>query len=331
MSRGSEKRRLLFVHTGGTLGMEGDPGPLAPSAYANDVLPFVRGLEELVEISSVFICNIDSSDMQPSHWETMAEKIASALPDYDGFVVLHGTDTMAYSASALSLLLHNLPKPVVFTGSQRPIAQLRSDARQNLVHAAICATLDIPEVGLYFGEALLRGNRATKTSMSSYDSYSSPHVPPLVRMGVDIERPMAPRIPTGPFELRHGFDRRVTVLTLYPGADEIQLDQAVAAGARAVILRAFGAGNVPLAGWPDSIRRATLAGANVIITSQCLDGAANIGRYAGSAAAGDAGALSAWDMTLEAALTRAMFLLREPGEFRELWSVDLAGEVTLPS
>lgn len=323
------RKRLLFIHTGGTLGMDGDPGPLAPSAYSNDVLRFVPGLEELVEIESVFVSNIDSSDMTAGHWEAIAGQVAGHLDDYDGFVVLHGTDTMAFSASACSYLLENLPKPVVFTGSQRPIAQLRSDARQNLIHAALCATLDLPEVSLCFNEALTRGNRTTKVSVSSYEAYASPQLPPLMRLGTDMKPGTPPRRPSGPFRLRQGFDRRVTVLTLYPGAHPLPLQQAVDSGARAVILQAFGAGNLPLQDWPEAIAQATQAGVHVIVGSQCLEGRVELGRYAGSQAAKEAGALSARDMTLEATLTRAMYLLAQEGDFRDAWRLDLAGEVTL--
>lgn len=322
------RKRLLFLHTGGTLGMapQGDPGPLAPSAYADNVLPFVRGLERLVDIQGTALCNIDSSDMTPTHWESMAAVVAEHLDAYDGFVVLHGTDTMAYSASAMSLLLHNLPKPVVLTGSQRPIAELRTDARMNLIHAAICATLDVPEVGLYFGDHLFRGNRTTKTSVQSYDAYTSPALDPLVEMGMDVHFPIAARTPSGPFVLRRGFDPAVSVLTLFPGMDASQLDRQVEGGARAVILQAFGAGNVPLRDWPVAIERAVNAGVHVILATQCLYGGVELGRYEASAAALKSGALGAGQLTLEACLTKAMFLLAQPVDFRDAWTRDWAGE-----
>ena len=154
------RKRLLFVHTGGTLGMvpEGGPGALAPSSYAENLLPYVRGLGERVDIVGEVFSNIDSTDMDPSHWEGLARLISDRMDDFDGFLVLHGTDTMAYTASALSFMLQNLPKPVVLTGSQRPVAELRTDARTNLIHSALCATLDIPEVTLFFGTHLFRGN-----------------------------------------------------------------------------------------------------------------------------------------------------------------------------
>lgn len=328
----STRKRLLFLHTGGTLGMvsQGNPGPLAPSAYAENVLPFVRGLEELVHIEGLVLCNLDSSDMSPPLWERLAQTIAQNLGDYDGFVVLHGTDTMAYTAAALSYLLHNLPRPVVLTGSQRPIAELRTDARNNLIHASICATLDLPEVGVWFNDALLRGNRCTKVSVQSYDAFASPSLPPLVRMGSDMLTITPPRRPTGPFALRSGFERRVEVLWLTPGGQPTLLDLAVQAGARAVVLIAFGSGNVPLHAWPEAIARATAAGVAVVLCTQCLDGAVDLGRYAGSSAAAQAGALSGHALTVEAALTRLMFLLGQGLDLaglRAVWEEDLAGEL----
>ncbi|HJN75952.1 MAG TPA: asparaginase [Myxococcota bacterium] len=320
--------RLLFLHTGGTLGMKGEPGPLEPEDYEETVLPFVRGLEELGEIEHRFLCNIDSSDMDPTRWQDIARTVAENIDTYCGFVVLHGTDTMAYSAAACALLLENLPKPVVFTGAQRPIHQLRSDGRQNLIHATICATRDVPEVAVYFDGKLLRASRTTKYSVQSYSAYRSPGTPPLMTMGADILQPLVPRRPRGPFRLRSGFERHVAVLTLFPGIESRVLDAVVDGGARGVILRSFGAGNVPLMGWPEAVARARAAGAVVIVATQCVEGRVELGRYAGSAAVLDAGALSAADMTLEGALTKTMFLLAQDEAFEESWPHDLAGEVS---
>ena len=315
-------KRLLFVHTGGTIVMQGRPGPLEP--VLQDVMSYVRGLEELVEVEGVSLCNIDSTDMIPDHWESMASVVASRRDEFDGFVVLHGTDTMAYSASAVSYLLEGLDRPVVFTGSQRPIADLRTDARLNLVHASICATLDVPEVGIYFGDHLFRGNRTTKVSVQSYSAYASPSLPALVEMGVDVTWPTPCRRPSGPFRLRSGFARDVAVLTVFPGMSASTLRRVVDGGAQAVVLRAFGAGNLPLDGWPEAIAE---AGVPVVVSTQCLHGAVELGRYAGSKAAMDAGALSAGALTLEATLTKTMFLLAQPGDFRTMWGHDLAGEL----
>lgn len=326
-----QKKRLLFIHTGGTLGMaaRSGAGPLEPSSYAANMLSLMRGLETMVEVEGEALCNLDSSDLTPQHWEHIASLVASGLDRFDGFVVLHGTDTMAYTASALSFLLRDLPRPVVLTGAQRPIAELRSDAEQNLIHAAICATMDIPEVGVCFNQALLRGNRSTKVSVHSYAAFDSPNLLPLVRFGVDIEQPVAPLRPAGTFELRRGFSPDVMVLTLFPGAPARLLDQAVDSGASAVVLRAFGSGNIPQHHWPEAIGRASAAGVPVIVRTQCLHGAVELGRYAGSAAALANGALSAHTMTDEATLVRAMFLRGQGLDFagfQAAWDRPMAGE-----
>lgn len=326
------RKRLLFVHTGGTLGMmpEGDPGALAPSEYAENLLPYVRGLGERVEIEGEVFSNLDSTDLEPSHWEGIGRLIVSRLNDYDGFVVLHGTDTMAYTASALSFMLQNLPKPVVFTGSQRPVAEVRTDARNNLIHSALCATLDIPEVSLFFGTHLFRGNCSTKISIQSYEAFDSPNCDPLIEMGVDIQRHSPSLRPSGEFEWVSGFSRKVMVLYMFPGIRPGQLRAAVQAGAKGVVLLGFGAGNVPLEGWPQAIAEASEAGVPVVLRSQSLQGEVVLGRYQGGAAAKAAGAMSARTMTVESTIVKTMFLLDKSSdlaEFRERWRQSIAGEI----
>ena len=309
---------------------EGDPGPLAPSSYAENLLPYVRGLGERVDIVGEVYSNIDSTDMEPSHWEGLARLISDRMDDFDGFLVLHGTDTMAYTASALSFMLQNLPKPVVLTGSQRPVAELRTDARTNLIHSALCATLDIPEVTLFFGTHLFRGNCSTKVSIQSYEAFNSPNVDPLIEMGVDIQRHSPSLRPQGEFRFVEGFSRKVMVLYMFPGIRAGQLRAAVDAGAEGVVLLGFGAGNVPLDGWPQAIAEAAEAGVPVVLRSQSLQGDVILGRYQGGAAAKAAGAISARTMTVESAIVKSMFLLnksRDLSDFREAWRHSIAGEI----
>ncbi len=327
-----DRKRILFLQTGGTLGMQslGDPGPLAPSAIAENVLPYVKGLEDLVDIHGEVLCNLDSSDLSPPHWEAIGAAITERREDYDGFVVLHGTDTMAFTASALSFMLEDLDRPIVLTGSQRPVIEVRTDARSNLIHSAICATLDVPEVGIYFGDLLLRGNRATKRSTQSYGAYTSPNMLPLVVMGVDVRTGAPARKPRGPFRFRPGFDDSVAVLTLFPGCRPGWLRKTVEAGAHAVLLLGFGSGNVPQDGWPEAIAEASQAGVPIVIGTQCLQGAAALERYAGGSKARDAGALSAGPMTMEATVVKIMLLLhrcRDRQDFFLAWPEDLAGEL----
>lgn len=324
------KPRVLFLYTGGTLGMLGrDLGPLAPSHVAADVLPYVRGLEEEVDVEGELLCNLDSTDVGPEQWDLVARTIAARMDDADGFVVVHGTDTMAWTACALSFALGGLPKPVVLTGAQRPIAYVRTDARGNLVHSALCATMGIREVGVYFGRWLFRGNRATKTSIQSYEAFESPDLPPLVEMGVEVLRPTPPLVPSGPFALRLGFHSTVDVVTVVPGSRPTALIEAVRGGARGIVLRGFGAGNVPKRGWPDAIRDVVDAGVPVAVASQCLRGTVDLGAYEGGRAALEAGAMPTGSMTMEASTVKLMWLLGQglSGEtLRRVYATDVAGE-----
>lgn len=307
-------KRLLFLHTGGTLGMTGgSPGPLGPAHYEATVLPFVRGLEHIAHIEGQVVCNLDSTELSPQHWVMLAESIAQAWDGFDGFVVLHGTDTMAYTACALSFMLGGLSKPVVLTGAQRPIAAPRTDARTNLVHSAICATQGPAEVGLFFGDRLFRGNRATKWSIQAYDAFASPNLPPLLRMGVDIAEGAPALQRTGPLRLQTAMATNVPVLAPVPGLPPETLDALADGGAQAVVLRGFGDGNLPRTGYPQAIERLSVRGIPVVVVSQCTRGRLRPGRYECSQAALDAGALYAADLTVEAAAVKTMWLLGPGG------------------
>ncbi len=327
----SDRPRLLLLHTGGTLAMlpAGEPGPLAPALLEGDVLRFVAGLEQVAEIEGRSLFNLDSSDMGPAHWRAIARAVAERMGDVDGVVVLHGTDTMAWTACALSFMLENLPCPVVLTGSQRPLAEPRTDARSNLVHAAIAATLDIPEVCIQFGSWLLRGNCATKRSVQSYDAFWSPVVPPLVEMGVDLVPGEPPIRPRGPFRLRDELCEDVALLTAFPGMDPGILRGVLRRRPRVVVLLAFGAGNLPTEGWPEAVAEATEAGVAVVVGTQCDVGRVDLGRYAGGAALARAGAVGAGGLTAECAVVRSMVLAarcRDRQDFVEAWPAPLAGE-----
>lgn len=326
----TERKRVCFLATGGTLGMrQHGPGLLAPSAVAEDVLSYVRGLEREVDVEVEQVCNLDSSDMGPEHWLRLGARIVERYAEFDGFVILHGTDTMAYTACALSFSLRNLGKPVVLTGAQRPLTSVRTDARANIVHAALCAAMDIPEVALSFGPWLFRGNRATKTSVQSYEAFESPDLGPLVELGVDVRRPTPCLQPSGPLEYRGHFSGEIALLSVIPGTTPSGIDAAVAGGARGLVLRGLGAGNVPQRGWPDAIRRATDAGVLVAVRTQCTRGTVDLGAYVGGRAAADAGAVGTGAMTTEASTVKLMHLLGLGlgGEaLRAAYLAEIAGE-----
>lgn len=326
-------QRIHLVHTGGTLGMSADRR-LEPGRYLADLGGEVPELARLADVDVEILENLDSTEMTPAHWDRIAAHVAGAMDRYDGFVVVHGTDTMAYTACALSFALEGLRKPVVLTGSLRPLRAIPTDARLNLVSAVDVARRDVPEVAVFFGRHLLRGNRTKKASVERYDAFESPNYPPLARVGLDVDlHERLVRRPAGPFALRPGFDPAVGVAACWPGAPASVLDRA-AEDARAVVVAGYGTGNLPggRAGWPGAVARAVGRGVPVLLVSQCAHGAVRMPLYEGGRAALDAGAVPGGDSTLEAAIVKTMHLLAQglSGEgLREAWGRDLAGEITV--
>jgi L-asparaginase len=316
--------RLLLIHTGGTLMMRGDdaeaasvpkpwapPEPLAPDVYTHDLLTELPVLRKIADIETRILFNLDSSDMQPHHWVELARAVHEALGRYDGFVVVHGTDTMAYTASALAFLLPGLDRAVVLTGSQKPLVDVRTDARANLVDACHLATLRIPEVGIAFDSRFLRGCRATKLDAWGMSAFGSPTCAPLAELGLNVQ--VAPHVlpprPPEPFDPR--LEPRVLAVRTFPGLDPRLLHGALGAGVRGVVIEAFGAGNVPHLenSLIPVLEDAASRDVPVVIVSQTARGAVDLHRYEGGAAAHRAGAIGAGDMTPEAALTKLMITI----------------------
>ena len=211
-------KRIHLVHTGGTLGMATVAGTLQPGPFLAQLLEDVPELRRVAAVDVEILMNLDSTEMGPAHWDLMATSLAARMASYDGFVVIHGTDTMAYTAAALSFALRGLAKPVVLTGSQRPLKAIPSDGRGNLVAAVDLACRDVPEVCVFFGRQLLRGNRARKVSAERYDAFESPNYPPLGRIGLDVDlHPGLVRRPAQPFRLATGFDPAVAYSPAGPG------------------------------------------------------------------------------------------------------------------
>lgn len=328
------RKRIHLIHTGGTLGMAPVDGILAPGPYLARILGDVPELSRLADVDVEILMNQDSTEMLPGDWDRIATAVATKLDAYDGFVVIHGTDTMAYTAAALSFSLRGLPKPVVLTGSQRPLRSIPTDGRTNLLSAVDLARRDVPEVAIFFGRQLLRGNRARKVSAERYDAFESPNYPPLGRVGLDVDlHPRLVRRPTEPFRHRPGFDGSVVYLPVWPGADGRALDRAVDAGTRVIVVGAYGVGNVPggREGWAGAIARATTRGAVVLLVTQCGHGGVRPALYEAGRAALEAGAVAGHDLTVEAALVKSMHLLAQglsPSELRAALPTDLAGELT---
>lgn len=335
--------RVLIIYTGGTAGMTSDgDGVLIPFDFSLilDQLPVLRNLAlELTVIS--FEAPIDSSNIAPEHWKVIGEIIHDNYHYHDGFVVLHGTDTMAYTASALSFMLEGLSKAVVFTGAQLPISDPRSDARENLITALEIASTKkddrslVPEVCIYFDYELLRGNRSRKVESMQFDAFESGNYPPLAKAGVKITYNVAaikPH-PDKPLTLYTRFDTRISILKLFPGISQSAVQPVLTApGLRAVILETFGSGNAPTSPWlMESLREAISKEIVVVNISQCPGGMVIQGKYATSRDLLQIGVISGNDLTTEAAVSKLMLLLGEypNDEVRLLMQKPLAGEMSL--
>ncbi len=331
---------VLVLHTGGTIGMVGTPDGGVPAAaalapYLQDIVDRSKG--ELPPIGFLELDElIDSSNATPDTWCSVARLLYERREDHAGFVVLHGTDTMAYTSSALSFLLPAFGKPVVVTGSQIPIARVRSDGRQNLVGALqVAGMCDVPEVSLLFGELLLRGNRATKMDASGLDAFDSPRCAPLAQLGVDVvvNRSIV-RTPDGAPGLITGKLGQVAALRLFPGFSASILSNVCKPPLQGLIIEAYGAGNGPSNNreFLAAIEEATSRGIVVVVVTQCARGSVQPGAYATGSALIRAGAVSGFDMTTEAALTKLAVLLGhglEAPAIKALMQQDLAGELTL--
>lgn len=269
-------------------------------------------LSSLAEIAVEKIFFEDSSDIHPHHWVLLSRAIRDAWHAFDGFVVLHGTDTMAYTASALSFSLRNLNKPVILTGSQVPMSNIRSDARRNLINAVELATHPICEVAVCFNDHLYRGNRCSKMSIGDFDAFASPNFPPLADIGTSIQLHQKWTPPVHDLHCNAVFDHRVAVLKLHPGLSPAWLQCLDFDQVKAVILEGFGSGNFSIKGEFNLlpfIETCREHGVHVIITSQAPYDSVDLSMYQSGREAKKLGALSAGDMTMEAILTKTMHLL----------------------
>jgi L-asparaginase len=289
---------------------------------SRDLIAEVPSLGRIADFDTRLLFHMDSANMQPADWLTLARTVHAELPRYDGIVVVHGTDTMAYSASALALLLGPLPKPVVLTGSQKPLVEIRTDARQNLIDAAMVATLPVPEVSIVTAARALRGARATKRDAWGFAAFDSPNCAPLVQLGIGVE--VAPHVlPTAelaPFDER--LEPRVLAVRVFPGLDPELVRASIRSGVKGLVLEAYGTGNLPNLGGSliPALEEARERSVPVLVVSQCLRGFVELGQYDGGAAAQGAGAISGGDMTVEAALAKMMIGLARHGTGDELRS-----------
>ena len=332
-------KRILILHTGGTITMQLHESKKVECSDEDSFnLDFfdeqVPGLQEIADVQSRTLFLEDSSNMTPPMWVQLAEAIAGSYDEFDGFVVLHGTDTMSWTASALSFCFRNLAKPVVFTGSQVPLSNRRTDARRNLINSVELATLHLPEVCICFNDRVYRGNRTTKMSIGDFDAFASPNYPILAEFGVRLSIREQYRPATGPFALDPGFDPAVRLIKMFPGMNATDVVPESSGSVRALIIEAYGSGNLPSGGerrFIPAFERYISGGGIIVITSQALYDDVDLNKYEGGRRVRDIGALGAGDMTTEACVTKMMYLLdhfRDIHTIREQFRDNLAGERT---
>jgi len=341
----SERKRVYIAYTGGTIGMKHTADGYTPApGYLAEVMANLPELQnsdlpgyDIHEYHPL----IDSANMTPALWFEIAQDIASHYHDYDGFVVLHGTDTMAYTASALPFMLQGLNKPVILTGSQIPLSEVRNDARGNLITAMmLAANYTIPEVCLCFGDTLLRGCRSTKVNAVGFQAFASPNFPPLGRIGIDVNIDwdlVLPAFPASvPLSARAFETPLIGVLRLFPGISAELIHSMLRPPLRGLVLEAYGVGNGPSnnRALMDALHSATERGVLVVNCSQCLQGYVDLNDYAAGSALAKIGIISGYDMTTEAALAKMFYLLGQDlplEEVKRLMRTNLRGELTPPS
>jgi L-asparaginase len=335
------KKHIYIAYTGGTIGMkQSNEGFVPVDSHLTDSiksLPEFHRNEMPAFTINEYQPLMDSSNMTPSDWQHIADDIKANYDDYDGFVVLHGTDTMAYTSSALSFMFENLNKPIIVTGSQIPLSQLRSDGQVNVLNALyIAANYPINEVGLFFNNKLYRGNRSIKAYADGFNAFDSPNMPPLLEAGININ------IVAGQIASCVELEQKVTVrnitpqpigvVHLYPGISSDVIKNTIKQPVKALVLRSYGVGNAPQnKDFIDCLAQAKQQEIIVINCSQCTKGTVDMSGYATGNSLSQVGVISGHDMTLEATLTKLHYLLSQNLNYNEicqLMQVNLRGELT---
>ena len=343
----TQKSAILLIYTGGTIGMKQDMKDLTlkPFDFSQilDEVPEIRKFAFKIDTYS-FEPPIDSSDVEPSLWQDLARLIKDKYEDYDGFIILHGTDTMSYSASALSFMLDGLTKPVIFTGSQLPIGVPRTDGKENLISAVEIASAKdeeghpaVPEVCVCFDSLLMRGNRSTKVNSEVFRAFQSPNFPPLAEAGINIrynnEYIRKPNDWYQSLTINTDLDTRVSILKIHPGiTPEVVRNILCGKDTRAIIMETYGSGNAPTRDWFLDIVKESSAMKKIIVNvTQCLAGTVNMNIYANGKALERAGVIDGYDSTTESALAKLFYLMgksRDNEWVKAMMSRNLKGEIS---